>query len=78
MTFIVFFSGVEVTRRFLMDWLSFLCRYIPIGLMERPPQKLNDKCARFVGRDDMETLLGSHLYEDWLKIRFVYMLVVEN
>lgn len=67
-------AGVELTRRFLLDWLTFLCRYIPIGLLEHPPQKLNDRCPRFVGRDDLETLMGSFDPADWLKIRLVFLI----
>lgn len=63
------FLGVELTRRFLLDWLSFLCRYIPVGLLEQPPQKINDRSPKYIGRDDMETLLGSQNPSDWVKIR---------
>lgn len=34
-------QGVATTRRFLLEWLSYLCRYAPEPLMENPPQKIN-------------------------------------
>merc|ERR1712227_592319 len=37
------FDGVERTRRFLLEWLSFLHRYVPVGLLERLPQRMNDR-----------------------------------
>ncbi|KAF2355471.1 tRNA-dihydrouridine synthase, partial [Trinorchestia longiramus] len=61
-------EGVEKTRNFLLEWLSFLCRYIPYGLLERPPQTMNLKPPFYVGRDDLETLLSSRDSRDWIKI----------
>eukprot|EP00043_Microstomoeca_roanoka_P003080 m.42220 g.42220 ORF g.42220 m.42220 type:complete len:673 (-) comp11903_c0_seq2:587-2605(-) len=61
-------QGVEVTRRFLLEWLSFTCRYIPVGILERVPQRINERPPRFVGRNDLETLLSSYNSEDWVKI----------
>ena len=61
--------GVSRVRRFLLEWLSFLYRYIPVGLLERPDAvHLNDRPPRFVGRSDLETLLASPASEDWVKI----------
>lgn len=61
-------KGVATTRRFLLEWLSFMCRYVPVGLMERLPQKINDRPPLFQGRDDMETLLSSDNVKDWIKL----------
>jgi len=61
-------QGVDRTRRFLLEWLSFTCRYIPIGLMEVQKYDMNLKPPRLVGRDDMETLLSSRFADDWVKL----------
>eukprot|EP00055_Hartaetosiga_balthica_P014125 m.75868 g.75868 ORF g.75868 m.75868 type:complete len:606 (+) comp8499_c0_seq2:385-2202(+) len=60
--------GVETTRRFLLEWLSFTCRYIPVGLMERLPQRINERPPRYQGRNDLETLLASPSSQDWVRI----------
>ena len=54
-------QGVENTRRFLLEWLSFLCRYVPVGLLERLPARLNDRPPIYHGRSDLETLMVSDL-----------------
>ncbi|KAL0269137.1 UNVERIFIED_CONTAM: hypothetical protein PYX00_006964 [Menopon gallinae] len=61
-------KGVELTRQFTLEWLSFLYRYIPVGLLERPPQKINERPPRYVGRNDLETLMASSNCSDWVKI----------
>lgn len=61
-------QGVENTRRFLLEWLSFLYRYIPVGLLERPPQKINERPPTYFGRNDLETLMASGNCADWVKI----------
>ncbi|XP_043271968.1 tRNA-dihydrouridine(47) synthase [NAD(P)(+)]-like [Venturia canescens] len=60
--------GVETTRRFMLEWISFLHRYIPVGILENPPQKINERPPYYVGRDDMETLMASSNCADWIKI----------
>nr|KAG5696751.1 hypothetical protein BaRGS_013560 [Batillaria attramentaria] len=62
-------KGVENTRRFLLEWLSFLYRYIPVGVLERPPQKINERPPHYHGRNDLETLMASPSCGDWVKIR---------
>ncbi|GFY70604.1 tRNA-dihydrouridine(47) synthase-like [Trichonephila inaurata madagascariensis] len=61
-------EGVEKTRRFMLEWLSFLYRYIPIGLLERVPQRINERPAPYFGRNDLETLMASPSCSDWVKI----------
>lgn len=61
-------KGVENTRRFLLEWQSFLYRYIPYDLMMHPPQKINQRPQSFRGRDEMETLMSSPNSQDWVKI----------
>ncbi|RZC40998.1 Ax dynein light domain containing protein [Asbolus verrucosus] len=61
-------KGVENTRRFLLEWLSFLYRYVPVGLLEHPPQKINERPPSYRGRDELETLMASASATDWIKI----------
>jgi len=60
--------GVSRVRKFLLEWLSFLCRYVPVGVLERLPARLNDRPPAFVGRNDLETLFASTNAADWVKI----------
>ena len=60
--------GVSTTRRFLLEWLSFLYRYIPAGLLEVLPQGINDRPPPYFGRNELETLFASPLADDWIKI----------
>ena len=69
-------SGVNHVRRFLLEWLSFLHRYIPLGLLEREPgadaalpQRMGDKCPPLRGaRDALELLMASPDAGDWVRI----------
>ena len=36
-------QGVNHTRRFLLEWISFLHRYVPVGMLEVIPQKMNQR-----------------------------------
>jgi tRNA-dihydrouridine synthase 3 len=60
--------GVGTTRRFLLEWLSFTHRYIPVGLLEYLPPSIQDRPPAWRGRNELETLLGSDNCKDWIKI----------
>jgi tRNA-dihydrouridine synthase 3 len=44
---------VNATRRYLCEALSFQYRYVPIGLLEVLPPKINERAPAFVGRNDL-------------------------
>ncbi|KAK6094494.1 tRNA-dihydrouridine synthase 3 [Batrachochytrium dendrobatidis] len=60
--------GVNTTRKFMCEWLSFLYRYVPVGILEVLPQRVNERPEQFVGRNDLETLMASDNSKDWIKI----------
>ncbi|BGP43880.1 tRNA-dihydrouridine synthase 3 [Rhodotorula kratochvilovae] len=60
--------GVNKTRRFVAESLSFTHRYVPVGLLERLPTNMNERAFPYKGRDELETLLASDQAKDWLKI----------
>lgn len=60
--------GVETTRHFLLEWLSYTHRYIPVGLLDVIPQRLNWRSPSYFGRDDLETLMASDSAADWVCI----------
>lgn len=65
--------GVGQTRRFLLEWLSFAHRYIPLGLLEYLPPNIQDRPPKFRGRDDLETLMASDNYRDWIRISEMFL-----
>lgn len=46
-------AGVNTTRRYLCEALSFQHRYVPVGLLERLPGRINDRAPAFRGRDEL-------------------------
>ena len=66
-------TGVETCRKYLLEWLSFSCRYIPAGLLEVLPQRINDRPPKYKGRDELETLLSSPAASDWVKISEMFL-----
>ncbi|RMZ85828.1 hypothetical protein DV737_g426, partial [Chaetothyriales sp. CBS 132003] len=65
--------GVGQTRRFLLEWLSFACRYVPVGLLDVLPPEIQDRAPRYRGRDELETLMASDDYKDWIKISEMFL-----
>lgn len=65
--------GVGTTRRFLLEWLSFTCRYVPIGILEHLPPRLNERPPAYQGRNELETLLASSDCRDWIKISEMFL-----
>lgn len=55
-------------RRFLLEWLSFLHRYVPVGILEVVPQHIQWRPQAYYGRNDLETLLASDKCSDWIQI----------
>lgn len=60
--------GVMTTRRFLCEWLSFLYRYVPAGVLECLPQRMNDRPPSYQGRDEVETMMTSASVVDWISL----------
>jgi tRNA-dihydrouridine synthase 3 len=52
----------------MCEWLSFLHRYVPVGLIEVLPQKMNLRPHRYFGRNELETLMASDQVNDWIKL----------
>lgn len=71
-------KGVETTRHFLLEWLSYTCRYIPVGLLDIIPQRLNWRPPSYYGRDDLETLMASDSAADWIRISEMLLGKVPN
>ena len=69
--------GVETSRRFLLEWLSFAHRYVPVGLLEHLPPALDHRPPRFRGRCDMETLLADPSATAWARISEMFLGPVE-
>ncbi|KAL6452444.1 DUS3 tRNA-dihydrouridine(47) synthase [NAD(P)(+)] [Candida maltosa Xu316] len=65
--------GVGLARRYMCEFLSFTHRYIPVGIMERLPPKLNERPPLWRGRNELETLLASKDYKDWIKITEMFL-----
>jgi tRNA-dihydrouridine synthase 3 len=57
-------AGVNTTRRYLCEALSFQYRYVPLGILEVLPSRINDRPPVFRGRNElgmcMHPLSNSH------------------
>ncbi|KAH3683757.1 hypothetical protein WICPIJ_005276 [Wickerhamomyces pijperi] len=65
--------GINTARRFLCEFMSFFHRYTPYGVLEHYPIKLNQRPQYWKGRNDLETLLGSDDYRDWIKVSEMFL-----
>lgn len=65
--------GVETTRKYLLEQLSFLCRYVPVGLLERVPQNICSRPPNLIGRSELETIMASTKAEDMIKISEMFL-----
>ena len=52
-----------------MQFYWVFCRYIPVGVLEQLPQKINERPPYYVGRNDLETLMSSPNCGDWVRLR---------
>ncbi|KAF8151441.1 zinc finger dihydrouridine synthase [Crassisporium funariophilum] len=66
-------TGVNSTRRYLCEALSFQYRYVPIGLLEQLPGRINDRAPAFRGRNELESLLASPDSQDWVKVSEMFL-----
>ena len=66
-------QGINTTRRFLLEALSFQHRYVPIGLLERLPAQMNERPPAYRGRNELENLLSSPNCEDWVRISEMFL-----
>ncbi|GAM23390.1 hypothetical protein SAMD00019534_065650 [Acytostelium subglobosum LB1] len=66
-------QGVENTRHFLLNWMSFTHRYVPVGILETSYSKINERPPGYFGRSDLETLLASNAVTDWIKISEMFL-----
>jgi len=68
-------QGICTTRRFLLEWLSFLHRYVPVGILKQTyPQTMNQQPPQlYFGRCDVETILSSANAQDWVKLSEMFL-----
>jgi len=61
-------AGVNTTRRYLCEALSFQYRYVPVGLLEHLPPRINDRAPLFRGRDELggSKIASSHSCQSYL------------
>jgi tRNA-dihydrouridine synthase 3 len=73
-------QGINTTRRFLLEWLSFLHRYVPVGILKQSyPQSMNQQPPQlYFGRCDLETILSSANAQDWVKLSEMFLGKVSN
>lgn len=65
--------GVDKTRRFMLEFMSFHHRYTPVGLLEHGPLPMNERAPPLVFRNEQEKLLASTDAGDWIKISEMFL-----
>lgn len=65
--------GIQQCRRFFCEFMSFFHRYIPMGICERYPVLLNERPPKWVGRNELETQMGSSDVSDWIKLSELFL-----
>lgn len=65
--------GVDKTRRFMLEFMSFHHRYTPVGILEGGPLPMNERAPVVVYRNEQERLLASESCDDWLKISEMFL-----
>ncbi|KAF1354446.1 FMN-linked oxidoreductase [Lizonia empirigonia] len=58
---------------YIEKFANFAHRYVPVGLLEHLPPNIQDRPPRFKGRDDLETLMASENYKDWIKLSEMFL-----
>ena len=67
-------KGVETTRRFMLEWMSYTHRYVPVGVLERGvTQKMTLRPMPYSGRNELETLLASEDVADWIAVSEMFL-----
>ncbi|KAJ7061316.1 zinc finger dihydrouridine synthase [Mycena amicta] len=66
-------ARVSATRRYLCESLSFQYCYVPLGILERLPAKLNERPPALRGRDELETLLANGDSRGWVRISEMFL-----
>eukprot|EP00762_Andalucia_godoyi_P003933 ANDGO_05710.mRNA.1 hypothetical protein len=65
--------GVSATRRFLLEWMSFSHRYVPVGILEHVPARITDRPEPFCGRSDLESWMASPYLGDWMRLSELFL-----
>ena len=54
--------GVDKTRRFMLEWLRFLCQYIPVGILEAIPQSMGQRPPLNMVRTSMSLCVITYIF----------------
>ena len=65
--------GVENTRRFLLEYLSYSHRYVPVGLLEVLPPDLRWRPPPYFGRAAIEPRLASEDPSEWIALTEMFL-----